>query len=499
MLIGNRQRLAFELIPVSPSWERRYGPERAAWAGLSIWVADENLCRHVLPGSAEIHDFLFVPLGPIADWLTLVFPALTFEERAALFPTTRRLHEDVDRWGRSRPPGGMDEDAWLDAREDWWSRHFMRAAADRAQIPNLAMVRDDEKLAVVWAPPRFSADDAPLLLSQGGEFALPWHEGQAVLDDFVSRVAEWLREAGATDAFPWAGAAHPLRATAATLSQALELFTARSLPDLEALFRVQGIEELLERIQLPASADDPAASTHCQILRDLSPALSSDVASLLEELGQRTVRAEPDGAERWRRARGIALDAARSATSLVESGQAAAVELRRSLDLHAEPLPEIGGFVERLGLRYHHSPVSGGRDRMIVGARESGSLAAVTLQTVRTERLWGQRFEAARALGHGVLDPLRGGAMGAASGPYAQASRRMRSGAFAAELLLPEGAIERASAGELDGAAEPRIFESLIEQYGVGARTCAYQLWNRGWLSSPIVRDELIDRFAAFA
>lgn len=240
MLIGNRQRFGVELIPVSPSWERRYGAERAAWAGISIWVAGENLCRHVRPGSTEIQDYLFVPLGPIADWLNNVFPALTFEERAALFPTTSRLHEDVDRWGRARPPSGIDEDAWLDAREGWWSRHFLRAGADGAQIPNLALVRDDEKLAIRWAPPRFASDDAPLMLSQGGAFALPWHEGQAVLEDFVSRVAEWLREAEATDPFPWAQAVHPLRTATGTLPEALELFTGRRLPDLEALFSSSG-------------------------------------------------------------------------------------------------------------------------------------------------------------------------------------------------------------------------------------------------------------------
>ena len=32
MLIGNRERFALELTPVSPSWEPRYEPEAAAWA-----------------------------------------------------------------------------------------------------------------------------------------------------------------------------------------------------------------------------------------------------------------------------------------------------------------------------------------------------------------------------------------------------------------------------------------------------------------------------------
>jgi hypothetical protein len=36
-----------------------------------------------------------------------------------------------------------------------------------------------------------------------------------------------------------------------------------------------------------------------------------------------------------------------------------------------------------------------------------------------------------------------------------------------------------------------------MAEFGVGARTAAFQLWNRGWLSSPAVRDELVDRYAS--
>jgi Zn-dependent peptidase ImmA (M78 family) len=92
---------------------------------------------------------------------------------------------------------------------------------------------------------------------------------------------------------------------------------------------------------------------------------------------------------------------------------------------------------------------------------------------------------------------MRADAIGAASGPFAEATRVRRSGAFAAELLLPETAIAEASAHRLDGAAEDQTFQGLLASYGIGARTAAYQLWNRGWLSSPVVRDELVDQFGS--
>ena len=50
VVIGNKLKLAFELIPVTPSWEIRYAPEAAAWAGTAIWVDGMNLCSHVGSG-----------------------------------------------------------------------------------------------------------------------------------------------------------------------------------------------------------------------------------------------------------------------------------------------------------------------------------------------------------------------------------------------------------------------------------------------------------------
>jgi len=75
-LIGNRNTLAFELTPVTPTWERRYAPERAAWAGFAMWAGGRNLCSHVHPGSNELSESMFVPRGPVVDWLVSSFPAI---------------------------------------------------------------------------------------------------------------------------------------------------------------------------------------------------------------------------------------------------------------------------------------------------------------------------------------------------------------------------------------------------------------------------------------
>lgn len=116
----------------------------------------------------------------------------------------------------------------------------------------------------------------------------------------------------------------------------------------------------------------------------------------------------------------------------------------------------------------------------------------MVLANGRTATPWGRRFELARALGHLLLDQVRGEAIGAASGPQAVGSRRRRAGAFAAEILIPTAALEEASDGVLDGIIEGQRFGQLLERFGVGANTAAFHLWNQGFLSSTEVRDDLI-------
>jgi uncharacterized protein DUF955 len=497
-LIGNKNQLAFELVPVQPSWEIHYPPERAAWAGTAIWAGGNNLCRHVLPGSNEVQDFLYLPLGPLADWIVRSFPALSFEERAANFPTSDRLHESVERWADAAPVAGLDQDDWFEARETWWSHHFLQAGADGARLPNLALVRDDEHLVLAWRPPRFAArDDAPEMLSETGKFALDWSEGVQVLDEFTACVAHWLRESGAVDGFPWATDDYPLRTTEPELRDALELLTGRSIETLERLLQVSGYDEMLAALGLSSATADPAESPECQMLRDLSPETPTELGELLLELRQAMNRDSSDSIERWRRLRSIALDATGSASSEIEAGQLAARAVREALDLDGQPIADVAELAMRCGLQHEHTGLSSLHDRMVVGLRENGSLASRTLISARTEQEWARRFETARALGHVLLDRLRSGSIGAASGTFAQGIRQRRSGVFAAELLLPGEAMAAASGGGLDAIAETNVFASLLERYGVGAQTAAYQLWHHGWLSSRVVRDELIEQFTA--
>ena len=230
MLIGNRNSLAIGIEPLEPSWERRFRPEVAAWASLSLWVNGENICRNLLDGSDSVRDGVNVPLAPIADWLVRSWTFLEFEERPSSFPLHFSLRNTFDRWGDAPAPDGLSEDDWLDARELWWSRHFLLAGADGAYLPNLSLIRGDDRLFMEWAPAALVGSSAPRFLSSDGRHVVGWAEGEEVFAQFVSYVARWLRESEVGDAYSWACQEDPLREVKPTLSERLQAYTGSGCP-----------------------------------------------------------------------------------------------------------------------------------------------------------------------------------------------------------------------------------------------------------------------------
>lgn len=490
MILGNTDRFAIALRPVAPHWEALYVPERAAWAGLQLWVNGQNLCQHLLPGSDQVHDDLFVPLAPIADWLVHTNSALLAEERPRLFPVTRQLHHSLRRWGTTHPVLGMDGDRWLDEREAWWSRHFLLSGADGAQLPDLALSRDDEELVIDWSRPRFAGEPAPRFLAPFGNAAVRWTEGRAVLRNFIAVVGQSLQAAGLGAEYPWAALEDPLPDAQADLGLAVQLFTGRTRGELLELTGAAELGQALERLGL-ANSTDPGGSPASQALRDLPPALPKSFRELLAQLSTST--STPNDLGMLRNARAAVRDAVEGAEEAEEAGQRAAVATRSLLGLNGEPIASEVELLGRLRISLVDSPVERVQERMLAGADLSRGATAIILSTPRTRTPWGHRFEAARALGHLLTDAPRGGAIGAAGSWYTTDRRRRRAGAFAAELLLPGSAIAHETNEELDAAAAPEVFESLMNKYGVGAQTAAHQLFNKGLLSSAAVRDDLIE------
>ena len=491
MLIGNRNRLAIELHSLVPTWERHYLPERSAWARFSLWVDGLNLCRNLLDGSPSVRDGVNVPLAPVADWLVRSWTFLAFEERPECFPLRGSLRDTVRDWGNAPAPADCNEDDWSDARERWWTRHFLSAGAEGAQLPNVSLIRGDDRLFIEWAPAEFAGNRAPQYLSESGRATVRWAESEEVLTEFVSTVARWLREDGLVHAFPWACREDPLHEVEAGFGEKLCVYTGISVDRLRAWTRADTEADLRERLGIRADSNDPGGSVITQVLRNLPPEISESVRDQIWRLDQET-RSVTDFAGELR---ALAHDAAGTGSDPETSGQRAAQGIRDHLDLDGRPIEDVDGQLRAFGVNVIDSDVECSQERMLAGSRRGFGAAAVINRTPRTETPWGRRFESARALGHLLMDSFREDALGAASTAFAQPWARRRSGAFAAEFLLPSEAL-REDAGALDSSAQPEKFRRILQRYRVGARTTAFQLWNHGLLSSRRVCDELIDKFS---
>jgi hypothetical protein len=326
-----------------------------------------------------------------------------------------------------------------------------------------------------------------------GNASVRWAEGHAVLRDFVRLVGETLSAAGLADLYSWSVLQDPLPETPQDFAFALQMFTARSRDELLTLTGSSTLAQAIDRLGL-SGAEDPGASPSSQALRDLPPALPAEFRPILTEL--EAVTSVPSDLDCLKEARRVVTDAIEEALSPEDAGQRAARATRALLELDGRPIDSERTLLERCGVALLDSTLERTRERMVTGARYDGSAAAIIIRTPRTRTHWGHRFEAARALGHLLADPLRHGTVGAGGSWYTTENRRRRSGAFAAELLLPATALEQETAGGLDVAAEPTVFEGLMRKFGVGARTAAHQLFNNRLLSTSAVRDELIETYA---
>jgi len=495
MLFGDRNEIAIEIQPLFPSWERGYLPERSAWGQLTVWAGGENLCRNIVEGTDHVREGVNVPLAPLADWLVRSWTFLKFEERPQDFPPAFSPGETLKRWGFSSPPPTSTEDQWVDLREQWWSRHFVHAGAEGSQLPNFSLVRLGDWLSIDWMPARFAGSRSPRFLSQEGHFLSRWADAEHAIGEFVITIASWLRREGLGEVYDWVAGEQPPWETDPRFLAALEAYTGRPVDSLFTWTGTSSEPELRGKLGLRADTNDPAGCVITQVLRDLP-------GRLPRELGEELIRL--DAATRGKggidpNLRRVARDAVSAAQVPEDSGHLAAREVRSRLNLDGQPVDNLDRLAERIGVQVRDSAVESAGERMLAGARADGGAVVVINKTPRTAVSWGRRFEVARGLGQLLIGSYRDNALGAASSAFSQTWLRRCSGAFAAEFLLPTSGLSDRGLDSLDRAAEPGRFQALMTEYGVGARTAAFQLWNHGLLSSAQMRDDLIDKYASSA
>ena len=414
-------------------------------------------------------------------------------ERLRIFATTG-LIVALQSWKASVPASAFDEDSWDDHRFEWSERHFLLAGADGSWLPNLALVKSDDNLWISAAPARFASAEAPSFLVQAGTFAVPWEDARQALSEFVDYVGQNLRENGLSEAFPWScedGALERVLEIGLLDQLALELDLTPS--EVESFFGVSSELDLLRKLGLSAGATQKD-SVAVQAIRDLE--LDQGVIKVLLECDHAT-REQRDGQFRRRRLR--ALEATSGIRPEIEGYQAAGM-LRRDLVLDGEPLNDPESFLrDRFDIEVDDMPgLRSTHNHAVAGGHIDGFGKVMLFHSPQIQKPWARNMEIFRGVGHLLLDAgAESPAVGAGSSNRAIGPRRRRSGAFAAEMLLPQSAIRERSGGVLDAAAEPGVFESLMAEYGVGAQTAAWQCWNAGLLSSREVVDELIGVYGA--
>ncbi len=480
MRFGSERGLRFEVVPLDPQWERRSRTDRGPWAQLGVFAAGECLTKVEDGDTDRVRNHVNVPLCSIAEWVVSNARAIVFEESAHAFRTDDDLHGSLAKW-RSRDPGGFAPDVWDDERFNWYSRHFLLSGAEGALLPDVAFAKLDDRLCVTWRPPETAGARDLWFLSGAGRAALPFDESWAAVGEFVAWVAHEVRsKSGDTDG--WERQTQPLLdASRATVGQFLELVVPGALGHTRDL-----------ALDLSGNA---VSSVSLQVLRDLDTR-GQRLDEIVDALGrlERNIHSHSTSGLFEARA------AVRSfATSLTpeEQGTDAASWQRREARLDGQKI-STSQLEAILGSLAHVETTNAARttpNRSIVGAQQGGNAAVVLLENERMTRPWVRRMELARALGHLLLDAATSaGALGAASSAVATGPRRRRSGAFAAELLMPEhGVRERLAGKPLDGTT----FEDLMAHFEVGARTAAYRLWNAGIIDSAETRDELIEEHGA--
>ena len=491
--LGSRDQLAIEICPLAPTRRLRYLPERTGWAQFAIWANGRNLCRNLLDGESFSREYVNVPLGDIADWIVQSWTSIRFEERPDRFPPRASAFDTLREWGETNPPESYDEDKWLELRECWWQGHFLTSGANGAQLPNLALFRSGDRLFIEWNPAEFAGSPAPNFLSESGQASVGWDEGEAVLAEFVAYVAKCFQKKNLSSVFSWADLKDPLREAEVDFQMRLCAFTGL---DADALYAWTGVateNELRRRLDIPADSDDPSESVITQVLRDLPSATPDSVRDGVWQLDE-LIRGAARNSEELEELRIAASGPAEVRAVPEETGQLAAREIRKHLGLNGCPLSDIRQRMQDFGIEVR-SGVDCMSERMLVGSRRGVGAGTIINNTPTTRTPCGERFEMARALGHLLIDSYRAGSLGAASTTYAQPWARRCSSAFAAEFLLPSEHLSE-KFKKLDSAAKGDSFPSLLNEFGVGARTAAYQLWNHGLLSDTQIRDELVDEFS---
>ena len=462
--VGNRDVFAFEItFAPDPCDGRAMTPDDAlSWGGFQIWAGGRNLCAHRELGerleSAHWH------LLPLMEWLAKNWDPLLHEERLPIGA------ESGDAWGALRetrfPPAAIENDerqasSWYGAWQEWSFRHALRTAAEGGLFPDVVLRRYRDSVEISWGPARgagmpshfrFTESERGVERLPPGAVAGPLHEALSDAAGYLqslapesSRIRELNRNLAA------------LKETGGARERRLEWLAGVQIDtrkrwqwiaawkylSLQAKEDNAPLRAFLEISESPLVIDRSCRTA--QIFDSFAPgAAGRDIAEIAETMAK-FHSPEGDSPAIGEVCRRCSIDGALTA---VEDGYDLAEELHEHYEgkFHRGDSVDIEGMLKLLDVGVAELPL---HDRAVRGVSIAGPgyRPAIGINTNHpaNERECDHRFTLAHELCHLLFDRGEEGRLAIASGPWAPRGMERRADAFAAMLLMPWPAVQRAA------------------------------------------------------
>jgi hypothetical protein len=512
--MGDRERFFFQLAFERPADPAFVASEEDAlsWGSFQLWVEGRNLCRHAV--GTEESQSVYWHLLPFMEWLVEHWDYLFHEQR---FPIRNAAQFAWQSLAETNSPLALEHGGEWDfeaatRNAEWSGRHCVTTCREGGLFPEVIIRRFWSDVEVSWGvhPPPGAPAGFRFVESGGAARLLvplvvePIHSVLTAAVGALRRSLPDNKRLGLLEkklADLPAPQHQPRRlAVLAGLGEDPRQWTKRWLSLQRALAK-----EFAETKDALAHLFGGDAQNALVVQGSCQGALMfGAVAPTLRErdvfkLASRLVRHSTSPAARDKLAPHATCRPPNPRASMPwQEGYQLANEWAKfcRLDDPAQQTVDIEGHLSAFGvdlddLTLEDEQVGG----VAIACEKRNPLILLNCRNPRNQFPSGRRFSLAHELCHLLYDRRAGTELALISGPWAPLELEKRANAFAAMLLMPDAAVERAFAGTAGGPSRPS-FEDLLtaaKNLQVSANALAHHLSNRGWIS-PEKRDLLLEQ-----
>jgi len=430
--LNNMATPSFEFEWIDPG--EAHGAElRATWAQLRLLIDQNQLTRLIDGTSRSVRSHVFLPLYPLAEWITTNRWSLLYEVES---PRRSELN-------------------------DYSRRHSLRHAGEGFALPALSIIPGGELVALKWSSTLLPMQQ--LEFTEDGIAFVSVEDFRGAMTLFIDAVIRRLEEAGISGTLlqeEWA-------AISAAGKDEIEFCASAAALGLEPY----AVKEEQQRCILDAAQRvDPGLRREFFAIADVAK-LPEQTRYLAQVLGR--AKANTSDLHSLQALQSLHLGQGIGPSQPWDEGYEFARLLRSHLNLDGRELPDFAALAKALGtrdedLRRAISEIDG---RMLFDAAVDVNPNRSPGFAVAGKRESSTRFALCRALyeylSHRVLGPslITG----------AHSDRQKRNRAFAAEFLAPASGLAKAIGSNLVGAEE---IDELAERFGVSPLVIEHQVSN---------------------